>query len=197
MSLAGSRITHHSFDGVAWAYNAFMRLAGLYKDDAVLAGLELTGDELIVDLGGGTGHYAAVLTPHCREVVVVDASERMLSRVPRTSNIRTLHADMTETGLSDDHFDAALITDVLHHAPDQDKLIAEAHRVLKPGGRLLVLDFNAAFFRTRMLDRFERPLFGKVHYRTPIQAADLLSEHGFSASIASDGWCYLVAGTKI
>jgi len=194
--LTGLRI-HPSFDAVAWAYDTFMRLFGLYKDEAIVAALELSGDESIVDLGGGTGHYAATLAPLCREATVVDISEQMLSRVPRLTNVRTLHADMAATGLREDCFDAALITDVLHHAPDQAKLIAEAHRILKPGGRLLILDFNAAYARTRPLGLFERPLFGSVHYLTPAETTDLLTEHGFAARLASDGWCFLVAGAKI
>jgi len=186
-----------SFDGVAWAYNAFMRLAGLFKDEDVIDALCLSGKEVIADLGGGTGHYAAALSPHCREVVVVDASRQMLSHVPRIANIQTLHADMADTGLPGSHFDVALLIDVLHHAPYPDKLLDEAHRILKAAGRLLILDFNAAYARTRLLGRFERMLFGRVHYRTPAETAELLTKHGFThVERKRDGWCFIVVGTK-
>ena len=186
-----------SFDGVAWGYNVFMRLMGLFKDEDVIDALCPSGNEQIVDLGGGTGHYAAALSPHCREVVVVDASQRMLSCVPRFANIRTLHADMAATGLPDSHFDIAMLIDVLHHAPYPDKLLNEAHRILKARGSLLILDFNADYARTRLLDRFERMLFGGVHYRTPAQTAELLAKHGFKhVERKCEGWCFVVVGTK-
>lgn len=185
------------FDSAAWVYDAFMRLTRLYRDAAVVSALELSGDERLVDLGGGTGHYASVISTHCREVVVVDESECMLARVPRKPNVRPLKADMTATGLPDGGFDAALITDALHHAPDQAALIREAHRLLGPGGRLVIMDFDAGRIRTRVVKAFEQAFFGPVNYLIPKQLEDLLIAGGFSdVSMQAPGWCYVMTARR-
>ncbi|MGI6296277.1 MAG: class I SAM-dependent methyltransferase [Armatimonadota bacterium] len=185
-----------AFDGVAWAYDAFMRTFGLYKDNVVLEALNLKGNELVVDLGGGTGHYAALLAPFCKGVTVVDVSRSMLGNVPPIPNIQVLRADALDTGLDSKSFDVALITDALHHIPHHDDLVAEARRILKPDGRLLILDIHAAYVRTRLLDLFERTVFGEVSYLTCAQASELISRHGFHIELTTDGWLYLVMGRK-
>lgn len=185
-----------AFDGVAWAYDAFMRAFGLYKDTAVLEALDLKGGELLVDMGGGTGHYAALLAPLCGGVTVVDISMSMLGNVPPISNIQALRADALHTDLDDESFDVAVITDALHHIPHHDDLVVEARRILRPNARLLILDIHAGYMRTRLLGLFERLLFGEVRYLTPAQASELISRHGFEADIVTAGWLYLVTGSK-
>lgn len=186
-----------TFDAAARNYNTFMRISGLFKDQLVLQELGLLGEEKIVDLGGGTGHYAALLSPHCREVTVVDESKKMLARVPQLRNISTLQADISATGLADSLFDTALLLDVIHHTQNQEKVLDEMRRILKPGGQFLMLDFNAGDIRTKLLGVLERLLFGRMHYRTPEEMADLLAACDFTdITLLSCGWCYLLRGIK-
>lgn len=185
------------FDSVAWAYDAFMRRTKMYRDDLILQVLDLKGDERVADLGGGTGHYAELISPLCREVVVVDASEKMLEHVPRLPNVTTLHADLAGTGLPDDHFDAALMLDVIHHVGEQKRSIEEAYRILRSGGRLVMLDFDASYLKTRMLALFERVFLPPVRYWTAEGMASLMAEQGFAdMTIQKQGWQYLITGRK-
>lgn len=185
------------FDGVAWAYDAFMRVGRFYRDKPVLQALHLDDNQTIADLGGGTGHYAAMLAPRCRKVLVVDESAKMLSRVPRLPNLHTIHADVLATGIEERQCDAALMADVLHHIQDQPALLAEANRILKPGGRAVILDFDARDIRTRLLFLFELLLFGRMRYRTPDETAAMLGEQGFTDICSKrDGWYYLTVGIK-
>lgn len=172
-------ITHKQFDSVAWAYDLFMRSWRLYQDELVLDLLKLQGNEYIVDLGGGTGHYSVLLSPYCREATVVDESAAMLARIQHLGNVKVVRADIADTGLASQSFDAALLLDVIHHVDDQDKALSEAYRLVKPGGRLLLLDFDAASFRTRLLGAFEKMLFRHVSYRTPSAMTEFCAQHGF------------------
>ena len=185
------------FDAVAWGYDLFMRAWGLYKDKSILRLLNLSGAEVIADLGGGTGHYATFISPFCREVTVVDESTMMLARIPHTSNVNTIQADITTAPLPDDHYDVALLIDVLHHLQHKEKALENTHRILKSGGQVLIMDFNASDIRTRFLGLFEKMLFKRVNYLSADGMANCLTSSGFSeVTYENYGWYYLMLGCK-
>lgn len=174
-----------------------MRLGRMYKDDLILDALNPAENELIVDLGGGTGHYAELIASYCREVVVVDESAAMLSHVPQVPNVKMLLHDIRNTSLSPEYCNAVLLTDVIHHIADQHEVIDEAYRILKSGGRLIILDFSASDVRIKVLGIFERLIFGSVYYRTPDQISKLLFNSKFTNITCNPcGWCYLITGWK-
>jgi len=108
-----------------------------------LAGL-LPRESVVGDLGCGTGATLAALAPFVSRVVGVDGSEEMLAaarqRVADETNV-DLHAGALEAlPLESGSLDAATMMLVLHHLPSPAEALAEAARVLKPGGRLLIVD---------------------------------------------------------
>jgi ArsR family transcriptional regulator len=118
-------------------------LVGARADVAALVGL--LDDELIVgDLGCGTGHLAEVLAPHVKRVVAVDASPMMLDaareRLRTMSNVELRLGDLESLPLDPGALDVAVLSLVLHYAPEPMRVLGEAHRVLRPGGRLLLVD---------------------------------------------------------
>ncbi len=98
----------------------------------------------VADLGCGTGALTAALAPRVRRVVGVDRSAAMLQAArKRTAGLRNveLHeADLAELPLAAGSADAALLVLVLAYLPDPMPVLAEARRVLKKGGRLVVVD---------------------------------------------------------
>ena len=124
--------------------------------DGALLGLIPRGWS-IADLGCGTGNVSEKLAPHAREVHAVDMSKSMLAaarkRLAGLSNVKFHHGDLLDLPLSDRSVDAAVISLVLHHVREPDYAIAQAARVLKPGGQLLVIDMvehDRAEYRTTM-----------------------------------------------
>lgn len=107
--------------------------------------LSLIDDRLVVgDLGCGTGHMSEALAPHVARVVAVDGSTEMLQaahrRLDEYPNVEVREGALEQLPLADRELDAALISLVLHHQPEPARVLAEAGRVLKPGGRVLVVD---------------------------------------------------------
>lgn len=95
----------------------------------------------LADVGGGTGNYALALRDDGFEPLVVDRSEAMLARAA-AKGLATLHADAESLPLADASFDAAMLVSMLHHVEDRAAVLAEACRIVRPGGRLAVMQFT-------------------------------------------------------
>jgi ubiquinone/menaquinone biosynthesis C-methylase UbiE len=104
----------------------------------------LDPDWVVGDLGCGTGQVAASLAPFVKQVIAVDRSNDMLQsarkRVRELPNVDVRHGELEALPIGDNELDAATLLLVLHHLPDPVQALAEAGRVIRPGGRLLICD---------------------------------------------------------
>jgi ArsR family transcriptional regulator len=96
------------------------------------------------DLGCGTGQVAELLAPFVHQVVAVDDSPAMLNaarkRLHPYDNVAVRNGDLAALPLESQSLDAALLFLVLHYSADPAGVITEVTRVLKPDGRLLIVD---------------------------------------------------------
>jgi ArsR family transcriptional regulator len=120
-------------------------LYGIRADLLPLFGL-LDSSWSIADLGAGTGVFTAAVAPFVRSVTVVDRSPEMLDAARRrlgdASNVRFREGDLGAIPIDDDAIDCAVVSLVLHHVADPAAAFAEVRRILRPGGRLVVLDMR-------------------------------------------------------
>jgi len=104
----------------------------------------LDSNWVVGDLGCGTGRIAEVLAPFIGRVVAIDASPDMLEaarrRLADVANIDLRLGRLEQLPIEDGVLDAACVALVLHHAPDPGRVLTEVGRVLRPGGRLLIVD---------------------------------------------------------
>jgi ubiquinone/menaquinone biosynthesis C-methylase UbiE len=93
----------------------------------------------LVDIGAGTGAYAAAFSDWFDlDVVAVEPSVAMRAQVPRTRAIRVLAGDAGALPLRDASADAAWLSLVIHHVPDLEAAAREIRRVLRPGASVLI-----------------------------------------------------------
>jgi ubiquinone/menaquinone biosynthesis C-methylase UbiE/DNA-binding transcriptional ArsR family regulator len=96
------------------------------------------------DLGCGTGQVSELLAPHVAKVIAVDGSTEMVQaarkRLKAAHNVDVRRGDMEALPIDDGQLDAAMVALVLHHVPEPMRALAEMHRVLKRGGRVLIVD---------------------------------------------------------
>ena len=103
----------------------------------------------IADLGCGEGFLTLEVAHWAHRVVAIDRSARVLQRARalarrrRVSNVVWKRGELDRLPLDDASVDAAILSQALHHADDPAQAVAEAARVVRPAGRVLVLDLRA------------------------------------------------------
>lgn len=120
--------------------------------------LLLTPEIDIVDLGAGEGLLSQLLARRARSVVCIDNSPAMvqvgaeLAAAQGIENLRYQLGDIEKIPMGEARADLALLSQALHHALHPERAIAEARRILRPGGRLVILDLKQhAFEQAREL----------------------------------------------
>ena len=128
----------------------------------------------VLDLGGGTGDLTAKfsrIVGDKGQVILADINNSMLN-VGRdklrdngiVGNVHYVQANAEELPFPDDYFDCITISFCLRNVTDKDKAIRSMFRVLKPGGRLLVLEFSKPKFKTlsKIYDAYSFHLLPKI-----------------------------------
>lgn len=132
------------FDSAAGSWDDLRaQLVGDRSD--VLALLDLFEPTWVVgDLGCGTGHISAALAPSVARVIAVDESGPMLAaaraRLADAPNVELREGHIESLPLEDASLDVAILFLVAHFITDPARAMQEVRRVLKPGGRLLIVD---------------------------------------------------------
>lgn len=168
-------------------------------DDAVEAALAraMGGEPLghLLDIGTGTGRMAELFAEGADHIVALDKNLEML-RVARAKlqhlpaeRIELVQGDFLSLPFAAGRFDTVLLHQVLHFAQTPARALGEAARVLKPGGRIAIVDF-AAHAHEELRDRFQHARLG---FSDP-QMEALLTEAGFTPAkpIALEGGTLVV-----
>lgn len=159
----------------------------------------------VADLGCGEGYLTVETARWARHVTAVDRSTGVLTRAKalasrkKCSNITWKKGELEKLPIENATMDVALLSQALHHAADPAQAIGEAARVLKPGGRLLILDLRP-HDETWVRDKLGDQWFGF----SDDQLAGMLNRAGFSdvkitlgARRTNDPFAVLLAiGTK-
>jgi len=108
--------------------------------------LRLLPPLVIADMGAGEGTLSQLLAKKAKRVIAIDNSEKMveygakLARENGFSNLEYRLGDIEEPPIDPGSVDLVLFSQALHHAARPQRAVEAAHRILKPGGRILVLD---------------------------------------------------------
>ena len=108
--------------------------------------LRLVPQVAVADLGAGEGLISQLLARNAKQVWCIDNSPRMvevgteLARKNDLTNLTYKLGDIEQVPLADESVELAILSQALHHAPHPQKAVDEAHRILRPGGQLLILE---------------------------------------------------------
>ena len=124
----------------------------------------ISSNHKVLDLGCGNGVFLAILASRCEKTVGIDISVDMLNDCSKTierlgiANVKLINATSEKIPFPDNEFDVICLVDVIHHVEQLQESVLETHRVLKPGGKLLVFEpnkYNPVLALLCFLDRNE------------------------------------------
>jgi ubiquinone/menaquinone biosynthesis C-methylase UbiE len=112
--------------------------------DEVVVALDLKPGQSIADIGAGSAYFARRFARHVDTVYAVDIDEKLLAiarnKVPE--NVKTILAAPDDPRLPPSAVDTVFFCDVLHHIENRPAYYAKLSKALKPGGRIVVIDFH-------------------------------------------------------
>lgn len=113
------------------------------KPHEVITALDLKPAETVADIGAGTGYFARRLARHAGKVYAVDIDEKLLAIAGRNAppNLQTVLGAPDDPRLPDASVDTVFFCEVLHHIGSRPAYYAKLAKTLKPGGRIVVIDF--------------------------------------------------------
>ena len=103
---------------------------------------------IIADLGAGDGTISQLMAERAKRVIAIDNSEKMvefggdLAKKHGISNLEYRLGDLEDVPIRTGTVDLAFLSQALHHARHPERALGEAWRILKPGGRIAILDLN-------------------------------------------------------
>ena len=143
----------------------------------------------ILDIGCGTGILAAKLRdslPLCK-VWGIDLNAEMLGQgrerwQRNAAHVQAVQGDSEQLPFDADVFDFVTCANSFHHYPNQAKAVAEMNRVLKPGGRLMIIDgYRDAPYGWLIYDVCVAAVEGEVHHASSRQFRELFEQAGLQA----------------
>ena len=172
--------------------NIFNFLAPIYerlhthrKTERQIAGmLDLiapSGQETVLDLGGGTGRLAGGFVGRVRRIIVLDPSEGMLTQAGRKPGVTAVRGCSESLPSKGGVVDLVVCVDAFHHFEDRERSLDEILRVLAHHGRVFFQDFDANRLSTKAMIFTERLLGSRsACYRT-LNLRAAFERRGFNA----------------
>lgn len=143
--------------------------------------LKILNYDVVADLGAGEGTFSQLLAQRAKHVIAIDNSEKMvefgksLAKEHQLPNLEYRLGDIEAPPIDDASVDLVIFSQALHHADHPERAIQEAHRILKPGGRLVILDLLQHTFEKA------RELYFDVWLGfSEVELAEMITSAGFS-----------------
>ena len=135
--------------------------------------------DIILDLGGGVGRIAKFFANRVKKIVVADYSKGMIEQCKIRSDLYCILSQAEKLSFKNAYFDKIIIVESFHHFQNQEKVIQEAKRVLKPTGRIVLEEINPRKFPGWIIIVLEKIIGFKSNFLSPQELSLLWQKYGF------------------
>ncbi len=147
------------FNKLAPIYDNFSFFFKKYTVLPILNRTQFSKNQVILDVGGGTGYLGQeIKNEHEVKYFLVDKNKKMLSEAKNKKIDELIYSSSCNLPFKKNLFDFVLCVDALHHFNNKEKSLKEMMRVLKQGGRLIILDLIPKKFLTKSIGYIEKLL---------------------------------------
>lgn len=142
----------------------YERLIPFRQVDRIEECLDLPANGRLLDVGGGTGRVAQAIRHLVSQAYVLDESLGMLLQASSKNGLNLVCSASERLPFAEDTFERVLLVDALHHVANQRATALEIWRVLKPGGKALIVEPDIRRLSAKLVAVFERLLLMRSHF---------------------------------
>jgi len=150
------KVIERHYQNLGDNYDAFLYHSPEYVrtlSEKMIKNLQLTPDDVLADIGCGTGIYALDIlkqVPLRQPILGVDPFPEMISKIPADAHITPIESDALAFSRQKSGYNKALLKDIVHHLSEKEAFFANMYESLPPGGIMLLVhtppDFNYPVF---------------------------------------------------
>ncbi|MBS3748307.1 MAG: class I SAM-dependent methyltransferase [Candidatus Thermoplasmatota archaeon] len=160
--------------------------------------LDVEKDDIIIDLGGGTGYVARYLATQAKQVLLIDPSKNLLSK-GKKSPVHPVRGSATKIPCNSSSVSIIVLISVLHHIPKtyHEQVLSECKRVLDKHGVLCIIEaIPPESLLQKLFIHIEHVLVGKTFHRHPNELRNEVKKTGFQSVEAifpkDHDWKYVI-----
>ena len=160
--------------------------------------IDITSRDVLLDVGGNTGKITEVYARDCKEVVVLEPKHAVVEYGRKyRPHIKYVEGGAENIPLPAEHFDKVVASASFHHFPNQDIGLEEMKRVLKPDGKMIIIEIDPNTGRGKWLKICEGILHTGAKFYEPLQLRKKVEDHGLEVlSINSTALGYFLTAVK-
>ena len=160
--------------------------------------IDIGPSDVLLDVGGNTGKITEVYARDCREIVILEPKHALVEygRTYRP-HIKFVEGGVENIPLPTEHFDRVVASASFHHFPNQDKGLEEMKRVLKPNGKMSIIEIDPNTGRGKRLKICEHILHTGAKFYEPFELKKKVEDHGLKVlSVKCTNLGYFLTAVK-
>jgi ubiquinone/menaquinone biosynthesis C-methylase UbiE len=177
---------------------SFLTLGSKKRIQLMLQYIDIKPNDVLLDVGGNTGKITEVYAKGCKEIIILEPKYGLV-QYGRTyrPHIKFVEGGVENIPLPSEHFDRVVASVSFHHFPDQDKGLEEMKRVLKPDGKMSIVEIDPNTGRGKRLKICERILHTGAKFYEPFELKKKVEDHGFQVlSVKCSNLGYFLTAVK-
>lgn len=154
---------------------------GRRVDDEIVNFAEIAEDQILLDVGGGTGRVSVLFKKKVKNVIIADSSVNMLKEA-QEKGLTTVNSNSERLPFANDAIHRIIMVDAFHHVKNQHETLHEMWRVLKKDGFIIIEEPDIKNFYVKLIAVGEKLLLMRSHFVSPSRIAEM-GDFGGRASI--------------